>query len=30
MVLMRGQRVIELAQARNCAWLREALSTEPN
>lgn len=24
--LMRGQRVIELAQARNCAWLREGLS----
>jgi hypothetical protein len=22
--LMRGQRVIELAQARDCAWLREA------
>lgn len=28
--LMRGQRVIELAQARDCAWLREAMSTEPN
>lgn len=24
--LMRGQRVIELAQARNCEWLREALA----
>jgi hypothetical protein len=24
--LMRGQRVIELAQARNCEWVREALA----
>ncbi|MFN2400233.1 MAG: hypothetical protein ABR543_16585 [Gemmatimonadaceae bacterium] len=24
--LMRGQRVIELAQARDCAWLREGLA----
>jgi hypothetical protein len=24
--LMRGQRVIELAQARSCAWLQEGLS----
>lgn len=24
--IMRGQRVIELAQARNCAWLREGSS----
>lgn len=24
--LMRGQRVIELAQARNCTWLREAIA----
>jgi hypothetical protein len=24
--LMRGQRVIDLAQVRNCAWLREGLS----
>jgi hypothetical protein len=24
--LMRGQRVIDLAQVRNCAWLRDGLS----
>jgi len=24
--LMRGERVIDLAQARHCAWLREAAS----
>jgi hypothetical protein len=28
--LMRGQRVIELAQVRDCAWLRDAMSPEPN
>lgn len=28
--LMRGQRVIELAQARDCEWLHEALSRERN
>ena len=28
--LMRGQRVIELAQARDCEWLHEALSGERN
>jgi hypothetical protein len=24
--LMRGQRILELAQARNCAWVREGMS----
>ena len=28
--MMRGQRVIELAQARDCDWLREAMSPERN
>ena len=23
--ILRGQRVIELAQTRDCAWMREAL-----
>ena len=26
--MMRGQRVIELAQRRDCAWLREAMSAK--